>query len=152
MRVAQETGADPVEAARAFYHVSGALHVPWLRNGDLRRARRTTAGSSAPPRRWSRTWPGAPPAGRAGDEEPRSARSVDQAAETVMRARASEMGRFQALLQEIQSEPSMTLSGLSVAVREIALLSDRLNGGRALKTVVPQGRGESAASLGRRGP
>ena len=30
LRVAQETGADPVDAARAFYHVSGLLDVPWI--------------------------------------------------------------------------------------------------------------------------
>ena len=49
LRVARETGGDPVEAARVFYRVSRLLHVPRSR-APSSTARRTTAGSSARPR------------------------------------------------------------------------------------------------------
>jgi glutamate dehydrogenase len=129
LRVAQETGADPVEAARAFYHVSSLLYVPWLRNAIL---------GSAKDDRWEQRAAQALIADLGRAHHKLVARvmrgrdgsaSIDQAAERLISTRASEVGRFQTLLQEIQSEPTMTLSGLSVAVREIALLSDRLNGG-----------------------
>ena len=68
-----------------------------------------------------------------------------------MRARASEVGRFQTLLQEIQSEPTMTLSGLSVAVREISLLSDRLNGGAPPTSWYRRDAGIPPRPCGRRG-
>jgi glutamate dehydrogenase len=129
LRVAQETGADPVEAARAFYHVSGLLHVPWLRNAIF---------DSAEDDRWEQRAAQALIAdlGRAHHKLVAQvmrirdgSASVDQAAERLIASRASDVGRFQTLLQEIRSEPAMTLSGLSVAVREISLLSDRMNGG-----------------------
>ena len=49
---------------------------------------------------------------------------VDQATNRLIRSREHEVARFQAL----QSEPGMSLSGLSVAVREISVLAERLNG------------------------
>jgi glutamate dehydrogenase len=134
LEVAQETGGDPVEAARAFYRVSGLLHVPWLRKAIL---------ESAEDDRWEQRAAQALVAdlGRAHHKlvahvmaSRTGARSADQAAEALIQSRAADVARFQTLLQEIQAEPTMSLSGLSVAVREISLLSDRMNGG------APEGR------------
>ena len=61
--------------------------------------------------------------GRAG------ASDIDGAADLLIESRRQEVPRFQALLQEIQAEQTMSLSGVSVAVREIAWLSDRMNSG-----------------------
>ncbi|MSR35224.1 MAG: NAD-glutamate dehydrogenase [Gemmatimonadetes bacterium] len=129
LRVAQETGADPVEAARAFYRVSGLLHVPWLRTAILASARddrweqRAAQALVADLGRAHHKLVAQVMRGRA------AAGSVDRAADRMVESRADDVGRFQTLLQEIQSEPAMSLSGLSVAVREIALLSERMNGG-----------------------
>jgi glutamate dehydrogenase len=129
LRVAQETGADPVDAARAFYRVSDLLHVPWLRK---------TIFDSARDDRWEQRAAQALVAdlSRAHHKlvaqvmkSRGGAKSADQAADAVIQSRAADVGRFPSLLQELQSEPKMSLSGLSVAVREISLLSESTNGG-----------------------
>ncbi len=125
LRVANETGSDPVETARAFYQVSDAFRVPWLRQAIFR---------SAKDDRWEQR-----AAQALADDLTRAhhrlvaevmrtrpeTRSVDEARERIMEARTRELARFQALLEEIQAEETLSLSGLSVAVREMAVLSER---------------------------
>ena len=53
---------------------------------------------------------------------------VRAAADRTLQSRGREVARYRALLDEIRGEPVMSLSGLSVAVREIASLSERMNG------------------------
>ena len=43
-------------------------------------------------------------------------------------ARGSDYERFQELMEEMREEESMSVSGLSVAVREITLMAESANG------------------------
>ena len=129
LRVARDTGSDPVDTARAFYRTSDALKVPWLRHSIVR-----TAGND----RWEQR-----AAQALADDLTRAHHNVvvqimrsrtagvdiDRVTERLLRAREREVARFRDLLAEIQQEPSLSLAGLSVAVREISALSERLNGG-----------------------
>ncbi len=129
LRVANETDADPLAAARAFYRVSDVLNVQWLRNaifetaGDDRWEQRAALALSDDLNRAHHKLVAQVMRSRAG------APDIDVAADNLIESRRREVTRFQTLLQEIQGEQAMSLSGLSVAVREIAWLSDRLNGG-----------------------
>jgi len=126
LRVAKETGSDPVETARAFYRVSEMLRVPWLRSSIFE-----AAGDD----RWEQRAAQA----LAGDLTRAHHRlvvqvmrlredqgDVSEAAEELVQWRRREVERFRSLLEEIRGEERMTLSGLSVAVRELTLLSERL--------------------------
>jgi glutamate dehydrogenase len=127
-RVARETGSDPVDTARAFYRTSDALRVPWLR-GSIAKAARTD--------RWEQR-----AAQALGDDLTRAHHNVvaqimrsrsggvdiERVTDRLMHTRERDVARFRELLDEIQQEPSLTLAGLSVAVREISALSERLNG------------------------
>ena len=54
---------------------------------------------------------------------------IDRAADNLIEARARDVARFRSLLEEVRGEAAISLSSLSVAVREIALLAERTNGG-----------------------
>ena len=128
LRIAQETGTEPLAAARAYYRVSGRLRISWLRK---------TIVDSAADDRWEQR------AGQALMEDlgrahhkvvaqvmrsGNGADNADDAADRLLASRAREVARFEALLQEVQAEPRMSVAGLSVAVREIALLAERMVG------------------------
>ena len=111
LRVAQETGAKPLVAGRAYYQISELFHVPWLRQAIF---------GSAGEDRW----------------EQRAAQAL---AEDLSRAHyrltrralrssgdnggidtgSSEFARFRDLMEEIRAEDAISISGLAVAVREI---------------------------------
>jgi hypothetical protein len=57
-------------------------------------------------------------------------KDITRVADGLMGSREREMTRFRELLEEIQQESKVSLSGLSVAVREIGVLSEQMNGGR----------------------
>ncbi|MBW3535239.1 MAG: NAD-glutamate dehydrogenase [Gemmatimonadetes bacterium] len=130
LRVAKETVADPMETARAFYQVSDAFRVPWLRHAIF---------ESAADDRWEQR-----AAQALADDLTRAHHrlvvevmrtrsdtdSIGEAQERLMEARSRDLARFQSLLEEIQTDEALSLSGLSVAVREMTVLSDR-NGARA---------------------
>jgi glutamate dehydrogenase len=130
LRVGKETEADPLVAARAFYRVADALHVQWLRTailhtaGDDRWEQRAALALSDDLSRAHHNLVAQVMRSRGGEQD------VDGATDRLLESRQGEVARFQSLLQEIQAEPAMTLSGLSVAVREITLLADRTNGAR----------------------
>ncbi len=126
LRVASETGASPLEAGKAYYRMSELFSMPWLRRSiseaarddrwdqrasqvlieDLSRAHHTLAAQAVR-------------MDAAGD----AAQS-----DAVLSPRSKEMVRFTALLNEIRDDDSVSLSGLSVAVREVTLLADKVNG------------------------
>ncbi len=139
LRVARETGGDPVDTAKAYFRVSELLWVPWLREAIF---------NSAGDGRWEQR-----AAHALADDLPRAhhrrvtqvirergaALDVDAAATRLLEERHRDVERFRHLLDEIHGEQQMTLSGLSVAVREITALSERVN-------LPGTGRQESAAA------
>ena len=129
LRVGKETEADPLDAGRAFYRVSDLLQVQWIRNAIF---------ETAEDDRWEQR------AALALSDDLRGAHhevvaqvlrtrtlvpDVDRATDHVMGSRRGDVSRFQSLLQEIQGDQALSLSGLSMAVREIARLAERMNGG-----------------------
>jgi len=128
LRAGRETGADPVEAGRAFYRVSDLIAVPWLRQAIF---------ASADGGRWEQR------AAQALVDDLTTAHhrmvvqvlkerdaegNVDRGADRLIAAREQEVARYRTLLGEIQQESPVSLAGLSVAVREVSLLAERLNG------------------------
>ncbi len=127
VRVARETGGDPIDTARAFYRVSELLWVPWLREAIF---------ASADDDRWEQRAAQA----LADDLTRAHHRMVSQvmrervagvdvgdAAQRLLEERRRDVERFRRLLDEIRMENEISLSGLSVAVREITVLSERVN-------------------------
>ena len=128
LRVGKETEADPLDAGRAFYRVSDLLQVQWIRNAIF---------ETAEDDRWEQR-----AALALSDDLSRAHHEVvaqvlrtrtlvpdiDRATDHVMGSRRGDVSRFQSLLQEIQGDQVMSLSSLSMAVREIAWLAERING------------------------
>ena len=111
LRVAQETGAKPLVAGRAYYRVSELFHVPWLRQAIF---------GSAGEDRWEQR------AAQALAEDLSRAhyRLTRQALESSdedggIDTGTSEFARFRDLMEEIRAEDAISISGLAVAVREI---------------------------------
>ena len=127
IRVARETDAEPADTARAFYRVSELLSVPWLRDGIY---------ASARDDRWEQR-----AAQALADDLTRAHHrmvsqvmtervagiDIGEAASRLLAQRTRDVDRFRRLLEEIRAEDGMTLAGLSVAVREITVLSERVN-------------------------
>ena len=107
-------------AARAYYKVSELFHIPWLRQAIF---------GSASEDRWEQ---------RAAQALAADLSRAHYSLATVVMGSgdgsgafstgAGEYGHFQELMEEIRAEESMSVSGLSVAVREIALMAERANG------------------------
>ena len=127
LRVARETDAEPADTALAFYRVSELLSVPWLRDGIY---------ASARDDRWEQR-----AAQALADDLTRAHHrmvsqvmtervagiDIGEAASRLLAQRKRDVDRFRRLLEEIRAEDGMTLAGLSVAVREITVLSERVN-------------------------
>lgn len=127
LRVGGDTGGEPSDTARAFYRVSELLGVPWLREAIF---------ASAADDRWEQRAAQA----LADDLTRAHHRLVSQvmrekvagldagdAAQRLIQERRRDVERFRQLLDEIRADDEISLSGLSVAVREITALSDRVN-------------------------
>ncbi|MGD2070463.1 MAG: NAD-glutamate dehydrogenase, partial [Gemmatimonadota bacterium] len=127
LRVARETESDPLETGRAFYRVSDLFQVPWLRASIF-----DAAGDD----RWEQR-----AAQALADDLTRAhhrvlvqvmehlpgAEDVGRTAEALMESRGREVARYRALVEELMAEgESTSLSALSVAVREITVLAERL--------------------------
>jgi len=120
LRVAQETGSEPLVAGRVYYQISELLHVPWLRQaifGSAREDRWEQRASQALAEELSRAHYSL---------TRRKLESVN--GESVIDTVAPEYARFRDLMDEIRAEDSMSVSGLSVAVREITVLAESTNG------------------------
>jgi glutamate dehydrogenase len=124
--VAAETDSDPVTTGRAYYAISDQLSVPWLRDQimasasedrwDQRAAMALVSDlTRAHHRMVSKLMETAP-----ADEE------VTTAAASLVELRSREVERIRKLLEEIQAEENLSLAGVSVAVREMSVLADRM--------------------------
>jgi glutamate dehydrogenase len=127
LRIADETGTDPVAVSQAYYKVSEMLGVPWIRD---------QVAQSASEDRWEQR-----AALALGDDLGRahhrivstvmrkeaSADEPSTAAESVMQERSRDVERIRKLLDEVQAEEELSLAGVSVAVRELAVLADRMD-------------------------
>jgi NAD-specific glutamate dehydrogenase len=60
-------------------------------------------------------------------ERARGGGEVQEEAEALLAENATEVQRFQDLLQELSDEERVSVSGVSVAVREITLMAERLS-------------------------
>jgi glutamate dehydrogenase len=126
LRVARETNSNPLETGRAYYRVSDLLSVPWLREAvydaaeDDRWEQRAAQALADDLNRAHHKLVAQVMTGR--DDVP----DVGEAATRLLEHRERSVERFRRLLDEIQSEETMSLSGLSVAVREITRLSELL--------------------------
>jgi glutamate dehydrogenase len=144
LRIAAETGASVPEAGRAYYRVSELLGVAWVRKAIF---------EVADEDRWEQRAAHAlaDDLGRAHQRlvagvlrRPDPGGNVADATDRLVGAREKEMARYRSLLEEIRAEPSMSLSGLSVAVREIGSLAQPTDRG-ALK--LPVRSTQSGASV-----
>ncbi|HSG47375.1 MAG TPA: NAD-glutamate dehydrogenase [Longimicrobiales bacterium] len=126
--IAGETGAKPVAVAEAFYTVSERLGIPWIRD---------QVAASASDDRWEQRAALAlgvdlirahhrivSRAVRPGADGP----DASTAARDLLAAHSRDVDRIGRLLSEIRAEEAMSLAGISVAVRELAVLADRLEG------------------------
>ena len=111
LRVAQETGAKPLAAGRAYFRVAELFHVPWLRQA---------ISGSAGEGRWEQR------AAQALAEDlscahysltRRTLKSPD--GNGGIGTSTSDFARFRDLMDEIRAEDAVSISGLAVAVREI---------------------------------
>ena len=128
LRVSTETDTVPEDAARAFYKVSELLQVPWLRRAiydsardDRWEQRAAQALADDLTRAHHRLASRAAGAASNGKE-------VEDAVQELVERRRRDMDRYGELLDELRGEGTVTLSGLAVAVREIAVLSERAEG------------------------
>ena len=120
LRVARETGSEPLGAARAYYKVSELFHIPWLRQAIF---------GSASEDRWEQRAAQALAADLSRAHSSLTRLVVGSGdGNDVVSSGSGEYGRFQELMEEIRAEEAMSVSGLSVAVREIALMAEHANG------------------------
>ncbi len=126
LRVVKESGAEPLEVARAFYHVSDLFQTPWLRQAIF-----SAAGGD----RWEQR------AAQALSEDLRRAHqrltaalvgfveehgSVEEGIRHLETAGDRVLSRFREVVEEIEHEDRMTLPAVTVAVREMMSLAEQL--------------------------
>jgi glutamate dehydrogenase len=119
LRVARESGSDPVRVGRAYYLSSELMDIPWLRR---------RLAEVASDNRWDQRW-----ANAILDELGRSHRLVTQlvvaegagsmepepALQRVRERQASQLAAYHRLVNEIRADPEAGLASLSIAVREL---------------------------------
>lgn len=126
LRVARVCKTDPVESARAFYRMADVLRLPWLRHtileaaGDDRWEQRVVQGLMEDLTRAHHRLTVALMERAQGSGE------VQEEAEALLAENAADVQRFQELLQELSDEERVSVSGVSVAVREVTLMAERL--------------------------
>ncbi len=123
LRVAAETDADPLRVARTYYLASELLAIPWLRRALF---------DAADDGRWEQRAASAlaDDIGRAhrvlterimqsGEED----RTVDDLLGAIRDERGRELDAYRDLVGEVRDAPAISLSALSVVVRELQLLA-----------------------------
>jgi glutamate dehydrogenase len=127
--IARETGFGPVSTAQAYYQSSESLHVPWLRRrsfaaaGDDQWEQRAAQALSDDLSRAHRKIVVGLLRRTLGDvDEGSDAQAPDFMA--VLRQR--EVERFRSIVEELQAEESIGLAAMSVAIRELGSVADRL--------------------------
>ena len=129
LRVARVCDADPVDSARAFYRMAEVLRLTWLRHtllsaaGDDRWEQRVVQGLMEDlTRAHHRVTVLLMERVRVGGD-------VEAEAAALVATHAPEVQRFQDLLQELGDEERVSVAGASVAVREVTLMAERMDGG-----------------------
>ncbi|MEX2527686.1 MAG: NAD-glutamate dehydrogenase domain-containing protein [Gemmatimonadota bacterium] len=127
LRVVRDSGADPVDAARVFYQVSDLTQVPWTRQAIF---------AAAADDRWEQraaqvladdlTWAHQRVAAWVmGQQE--TLGSLEAAMDELTRRRSRELQRLLDLLDEVRGQEKISLMALSVVVRELIFLAERLD-------------------------
>ena len=115
LRVAQETGAKPLVAGRAYYQISGLFHVPWLRQAVF---------GSAVGDRWEQQAAQALAEDLSRAHYSLTRRVLESSGETEgIDTNTSEFARFRDLIEEIRAEGTVSISALAVAVRKITRMA-----------------------------
>lgn len=132
LRVARTTGADPLDAARAYYRVAELLRLPWLRQavlaapGDDRWEQRVAQGLVDDLTRAHRRMTVA-----LVERVSASGLGVEAEAEALVGEHAGEVERYGELLRELSEETHLGVPAVAVAVREVGLVADRVRSGTA---------------------
>jgi glutamate dehydrogenase len=127
LRVARETETDAITAGHAYYQVSDVLDVPWLRHtvfGVANDDRWEQRAAQALAEDLSRAHHRIAALVALSTEAPTAVSARD-----LLRSRADELDRFRALIADVREDEEVSLSGLSVAIREVARLAEKV--GRA---------------------
>ncbi len=127
LRVHRRTGADPLDVARIFYRVGDLFWVTWLRQSIFDAAtddrwQRRAAQALSDDLTWAHQRMVA-----AGIARRDGSGSVDDAVETLLEGHSRGVERYIDLLREIDAEEQVTLPALTVAVRELMNLSERID-------------------------
>ncbi|TVP57428.1 MAG: NAD-glutamate dehydrogenase [Gemmatimonadales bacterium] len=126
LRVHRRTGLDPIDAARTFYRVSELFWIPWLRGtifkkaGDNRWEKRA-AHALSDDLTWAHQRLTAAVTGLQEEEG-----SVDDAMKRLHEMHGDRIHRFQELVREVEAEEDLGLAALTVVVRELMVLAERL--------------------------
>ena len=124
LQIGRATGADETSTGKAYYAVSEALEIPWLRR---------TSFSSAGLGQWEQR-----AAQALADDLSRAHRKlttavlhkakngdIDTAARALLGSGDSDMERYKGVASELRSEEGVGLAGAAVAVRELAAFGER---------------------------
>jgi glutamate dehydrogenase len=127
LEIARDTDGGTLDTGRIYYQISEAFHVPWLRRstfaaaGDDQWEQRAAQVLSADLSKAHRRLVAAAfrKAGGAADSS--------QATGELLRAHAREVERFMDIFEELQGEEAPGLAAISVTMRELCGLADRLS-------------------------
>jgi glutamate dehydrogenase len=125
LRIADETESEATTAGVAYYGVSAAFGIPWMRNlaygaagegqWEQRAAQALSDDLSKTHGRLARAVLARSPG-----------RDVEAAMDDLIQAHEKTVSRLQALLGELRGEDHHGLAGAAVAVRELSLLAERI--------------------------
>jgi glutamate dehydrogenase len=128
VEIARETASPEVETGRAYYAVSETFEIPWLRRttfeaaGDDRWEQRAAQAMSEDLSRAHRKVVVAAMGALRADG------TVEDAMRTIVDPRARHVAHFREVLEELKAEEAARLPAISVAVRELGGLAERLGG------------------------
>ena len=127
LEIARDTDAGTLDTGRIYYQISEAFHVPWLRRstfaaaGDDHWEQRAAQVLSADLSRAHRRLVAAAFTKTAGAADPSEATSV------LLRSHPRDVERFMNIIEELQGEEAPGLAAISVTMRELSALADRLS-------------------------
>jgi glutamate dehydrogenase len=124
LQITRDTGCGEADAGAAYYSVSAAFEVPWLRGlafdsaaaggWEQRAAQLLSEDLSRAHRKLVETVVRLSPDG-----------DVDRGASDLLARRAREVERFQGVVAELRDEEGIGLAAASVVIRELAALAER---------------------------
>ena len=128
LEIGRETGANTLDAARAYYRISEVFELPWLRRNSFSAAsedpweQRAAQALSEDLARAHRTLVVAVLA-RAGGKRPW------RATRELLRSKGRNVQRFKGLLEEVKAEEAPGFAAISVVAREVSTLARVLQRG-----------------------